>query len=312
MPRLTTRPDQYSADDTLQAYIANYVFCATACLLVYEWVTSLDDEISHVWSLKWRLPKLIFVLNRYIIRVLLVCLWIVADLPGTNKVCHIYGYVQIIPLALAILVTQALIVIRVWVICVPSPIMLLPTSDHDSLEDHNSRQMFWCLTFLYTLEVVAVVICVSVTTVDTKAQPEHITCAFISRSDDLLQKYASGIWVAPVCFEFIILLITLAKVVRRDAGVLGSGYPPTLKILARDSVVYFAFIFAFTLANAIIYSLESTRYYRSILLGPTSTIPSKVSRMMLNRRPPCESPSSLDLSSTLEIGISDDPIDSEE
>ncbi|KAJ7934821.1 hypothetical protein B0H13DRAFT_2305281 [Mycena leptocephala] len=294
MPRLTTRPDQYSADDTLQAYIANYVFCAAACLLVYEWVTSLDDEISHVWSLKWRLPKLIFVLNRYIIRVLLVCLWIVADLPGTNKVCHIYGYVQIIPLALAILVTQALIVIRVWVIY------------------HNSRQMFWCLTFLYTLEVVAVVICVSVTTVDTKAQPEHITCAFISRSDDLLQKYASGIWVAPVCFEFIILLITLAKVVRRDAGVLGSGYPPTLKILARDSVVYFAFIFAFTLANAIIYSLESTRYYRSILLGPTSTIPSKVSRMMLNRRPPCESPSSLDLSSTLEIGISDDPIDSEE
>ncbi|KAJ7934685.1 hypothetical protein B0H13DRAFT_2305468 [Mycena leptocephala] len=222
MPRLTTRPDQYSADDTLQD-----VFCPAACLLVYEWVTSLDDGISHVWSLKWRLPKLIFVLNRYIIRVLLVCLWIVADLPGTNKVCHIYGYVQIIPLALAILVTQALIVIRVWVI-------------------------------------------------------------------------------------FIILLITLAKVVRRDAGVLGSGYPPTLKILARDSVVYFAFIFAFTLANAIIYSLESTRYDRSILLAPTSTIPSKVSRMMLNRRPPCESPSSLDLSSTLEIGISDDPIDSEE
>ncbi|KAJ7902965.1 hypothetical protein B0H13DRAFT_2335395 [Mycena leptocephala] len=280
MPRLTTLPDQYSADDILQAYIANYLFCASACLLVYEWVISLDDEIPRMWSLKWGLPKLIFVLNRYIIRVLLVCLWIVVDLPGTNKVCHIYGYVQIIPLALAILVAQALIVIRVWAI----------------------------------LEVVAVVICVSVTTVDTKgvAQPEHITCALISRSDDLLQNYASGIWVAPVCFELIILLITLAKVVPWDAGVLASEYRPTLKILARDSVVYFAFIFAFTLANAIIYSLESTRYYRSILLGPTSTIPSKVSRMMLNVRPLCESPSSLDLSSTLEMGFSDDTIDPEE
>ncbi|KAJ7930235.1 hypothetical protein B0H13DRAFT_2309703 [Mycena leptocephala] len=296
MPRLTTLPDQYGADDILQAYIANYVFCASACLLVYEWVISLDDEIPRMWSLKWGLPKLIFVLNRYIIRVLLVCLWIVVDLPGTNKVCHIYGYVQIIPLALAILVAQALIVIRVWAIYC------------------NSRQMFWCLTFLYTLEVVAVVICVSVTTVDTKgvAQPEHITCALISRSDDLLQNYASGIWVAPVCFELIILLITLAKVVPWDAGVLASEYRPTLKILARDSVVYFAFIFAFTLANAIIYSLESTRYYRSILLGPTSTIPSKVSRMMLNVRPLCESPSLLDLSSTLEMGFSDDTIDPEE
>ncbi|KAJ7886266.1 hypothetical protein B0H13DRAFT_2342909 [Mycena leptocephala] len=261
MPRLTTLPDQYGANDILQAYIANYVFCASACLLVYEWVISLDDEIPRMWSLKWGLPKLIFVLNRYIIRVLLVCLWIVVDLPGTNKVCHIYGYVQIIPLALAILVVQALIVIRVWAIYC------------------NSRQMFWCLTFLYTLEVVAVVICVSVTTVDTKV---------------------------------IILLITLAKVVPWDTGVLASEYRPTLKILARDSVVYFAFIFAFTLANTIIYSLESTRYYRSILLGPTSTIPSKVSRMMLNVRPLCESPSSLDLSSTLEMGFSDDTIDPEE
>ena len=82
---------------------------ASACLLVYEWVISLDDEIPRMWSLKWGLPKLIFMLNRYIIRVLLVyvsvaftqscwlshlikcrCLWIIVDLAGTNKVRQPY------------------------------------------------------------------------------------------------------------------------------------------------------------------------------------------------------------------------------
>jgi hypothetical protein len=39
---------------------------------VYELLTSLDDEVARVWSLKWRLPKVLFMLNRYVIRAILV------------------------------------------------------------------------------------------------------------------------------------------------------------------------------------------------------------------------------------------------
>ncbi|KAJ7936265.1 hypothetical protein B0H13DRAFT_2303982 [Mycena leptocephala] len=248
---------------------------------MYEWVICLGREVPQIWSLKWKLPKVVFLINCYILRALLICLWIVDILPGTNKD---YRTNEILPL-LAILVAQVLILIRVLVI-------------YD-----NSERMLWCLTFLYASEVVVVVICISVTVIYTEGQPG--TCVFVARGDSL-QKYGSGIWGAPICFEVIIFLVTLAKVI----PILRSRRSPTMKILARDSIVYFALIFSFTLADAIVYGLESTRYYRSILLGPTSAIPSKVSRMMLNMRSACESPISLDLSS--EIRFASDPVDLEE
>lgn len=110
------------------------------------------------------------------------------------QVCHIYGYVQIIPLALAILVAQALIVIRVWAICAPSTIMLLLTSDHDSLKIVTPDRCFGVshsfthvhhpphlrgirTEFVGPVEVVAVVICVSVTTVDTKGGSTLSSCS---------------------------------------------------------------------------------------------------------------------------------------
>ncbi|KAJ7271282.1 hypothetical protein B0H12DRAFT_1092903 [Mycena haematopus] len=278
-PALSYGPDDYSAEDALQyvslTFINNYILYSTACLLVYELFTSLDDEVARIWSLQWRLPKILFMLNRYVIRAILVCLWILADYPGTSpEFCRIYGYWQMIPLRLAILAAQALVVMRVWAIY------------------NNSRRMYWVLATLYTLEVAAVTTCIVVATMDTQgaAQPAPLSCALVSRSGYLLKRYASATWIAPVCFEFLMLVITLARVLPRwtwggKTGFLGSGGNPTLDILARDSLVYFGFIFSFTLTNAIIYELSFSAYYHSVLLGPTSAISCiAVSRMMINIR----------------------------
>ncbi|KAJ7208259.1 hypothetical protein GGX14DRAFT_454254 [Mycena pura] len=281
-PALAYGPDHYTPAAAAQyvqyTFIGNYILYATACLLVYELVTSLDDEVARVWSLKWRLPKILFMLNRYVIRAMLVVLWIVADYPGTSaEFCRVYGYWQMIPLRLAILAAQALVVIRVWAIY------------------NNSRPMFWVLCTLYTLEVLAVALCVLIATRDTQgvAQPAPLSCALVSRSGYLLKRAASGTWIAPLCFEFIMVLITLAKLVprwswrspRRQAGLWGSGGNATLDVLARDSLIYFVLIFTFTLTNAIIYELNFSAYYHSLLLGPTSAISCiAVSRMVINMR----------------------------
>ncbi|KAJ6475610.1 hypothetical protein C8R45DRAFT_1010446 [Mycena sanguinolenta] len=278
-PALSYGPNDYSGEEALQyvslTVISNYILYSTACLLVYELLTSLDDEVARIWSLKWRLPKILFMLNRYVIRAMLVCLWIIADLPGTSpEFCRIYAYWQMIPLRLAILAAQALVVMRVWAIY------------------NNSRRMFWVLVALYTLEVAAVAMCIAVATIDTQgaAQPAPLSCALVSRSGYLLKRYASATWIAPVCFEFVMVVLTLARILPRwtwggKGGFLGSGGNPTLDILARDSLIYFGFIFTFSLTNAIIYELSFSAHYRSILLGPTSAISCiAVSRMMINIR----------------------------
>ncbi|KAJ7177239.1 hypothetical protein C8R43DRAFT_1230259 [Mycena crocata] len=299
-PALTYGPEHYSAADAVEyvelTLVGNYILYATATILVYELFTSLDDEVARVWSLKWRLPKILFMLNRYVIRAMLVALWILADFPGTSaEFCRIYSYWQMAPLRLAILAAQALVVIRVWAIY------------------NNSRRMLWVLGGLYAMELAAVATCVVGATIDTQgvAQPAPLSCGLNSMSGHLLKEYASGTWIAPVCFEFIMLIITLAKLAprwtwawrdpphspnspsesgppRRGTGVLGrlgSGGNVTLDVLARDSLIYFGFIFSFTLTNAVIYSISFSSHYHGILLGPTSAISCiAVSRMMINIR----------------------------
>ncbi|KAJ7895155.1 hypothetical protein B0H14DRAFT_2681443 [Mycena olivaceomarginata] len=289
-PGLSEGPENYTVEDAIQfaslTRMNNYVLYSTACLLVYEVITSLDDEVARVWTLNWRLPKLLFMLNRYVIRIVLVCLWILMnDLGASPDFCRIYSYLQMIPLRLAILTTQALVAIRVWAIY------------------NNSRRMFWVLAILYCV--------VAINDTQGMAQPAPLGCGLFSMSGDLVFRYSSGLWFSPVCFEFTVVLITVAKLFPQwrwggKNGLLGSGGNPTLDVLARDSLVYFVLIFACTLASAISYEVSYTVNYRSFLMGPTSAISCiAVSRMMINigsaqsTSSPHDCPSSADVISDL-------------
>ncbi|KAF7322528.1 hypothetical protein HMN09_00031300 [Mycena chlorophos] len=272
-------PDQ-AIPNVYSGFVSNYINYAIATVLVYELFTSLDDEVAHVWPLKWRLPKFLFFLNRYIIRVMLVGLWILADFPGTSpEFCRVFSYWEMIPLRLSILAAQALVVIRVWAIY------------------NNSREMMYLLSFLYGAEFLAVAASVIVATSDTigVAQPYPLSCGLQSQSGYLLEHYASATWIAPVVFEFVMVLITLFKLVPRwswrhpkcssHPAVFGSGGNATVDVLARDSFIYFLFIFTFSLINAVLYEESVTAYYHTVLLGPTSAISCiAVSRMMINIR----------------------------
>ncbi|KAJ6467258.1 hypothetical protein C8R45DRAFT_1219084 [Mycena sanguinolenta] len=275
-PGLEYGADNYTVEEAIQyaslTITSNYVLYSIACLLVYEVFTSLDDEVARVWSLKWRLPKLLFIFNRYVIRAILISLWILVNYLGTSsEFCGIYSYLQMIPLRLAILAAQALVVIRVWAIY------------------NNSRLIFWVLTILYTLEVVGVTLCVVVATLDTEAaaQPAPLGCSLVSRSGNLLTRYTTAIWLLPICFEFIVIVLTVAKIFPQWAWggksrLLGSGGNTTIDVLARDSLIYFGFIFTCTLTTAI---MDTTFHqpYHSILLAPTAAVSCiAVSRMTIN------------------------------
>ncbi|KAF7332480.1 hypothetical protein MKEN_00130100 [Mycena kentingensis (nom. inval.)] len=277
-PALQYGPEHYDPDEIVPyvqyTIIGNYLNYAIVCLLVYELLTSLDDEVQYVWPLKWRLPKILFMLNRYFIRGMLVWLRIVANYPGTTaEFCRVYSYWQMIPLRLAILAAQALVAIRVWAIY------------------NNSRRMLYILSTLFLLEFIAITVCVIGGTMDTQgvAQPAPLSCGLRNPSGYLAAAYGSGTWIAPVCFEFILILITLFKLAPRwsfsSSQWLGSAGNKTMDVLARDSLIYFMFIFTFTLTNAVIYETDFTAYYHSVLLAPTGALSCiAVSRMMINLR----------------------------
>ncbi|KAJ6515422.1 hypothetical protein C8R45DRAFT_1086629 [Mycena sanguinolenta] len=292
-PALAYNISEYSPAEA-ELYVSltitqNYVFYAVSALLVYELIVTFDEEVERVWSLKWRLPKLLFMFNRYITRALLILQLIAGGYPGTTAgFCQVYGYWQVFPARLAILGAQAIMVIRLWAIY------------------NNARNMLSFLAVLYTLEVAAVVSCsaLAVETTQGASQPAPLSCGLEPLSP-MLRQYASGTWIAPVCFELIIVILTVAKLLpplppqyrileTPDGNVLKgmNSHPdlrnPTLDMLARDSLIYFAFTFTFTLANAVLYETSFAAYYRSILLGhvaPTAAISCiAVSRMIINIR----------------------------
>ncbi|RDB16254.1 hypothetical protein Hypma_003021 [Hypsizygus marmoreus] len=44
-----------------------YTNLAFLILLIYDHALTLDLEVSRIWTLPWRLPKFLFLINRYLI-----------------------------------------------------------------------------------------------------------------------------------------------------------------------------------------------------------------------------------------------------
>ncbi|KAJ7465595.1 hypothetical protein FB451DRAFT_1402619 [Mycena latifolia] len=55
-----------SSNPALETILVPYTLCACATILVYDWMCTLDQEISYVWSGPRSMGTLLFVLNRYL------------------------------------------------------------------------------------------------------------------------------------------------------------------------------------------------------------------------------------------------------
>ncbi|CAK5267070.1 unnamed protein product [Mycena citricolor] len=49
-----------------------YTNVAFVALILYDYVITIDTEVSRIWSLKWRLPKILYLINRYIVPPMLI------------------------------------------------------------------------------------------------------------------------------------------------------------------------------------------------------------------------------------------------
>ncbi|KIM75620.1 hypothetical protein PILCRDRAFT_668460 [Piloderma croceum F 1598] len=86
-------PAVFSRDKT-----GNYIFIAFLWLLIYDHAITLDKEVEWIWTLRWRLPKIIFLINRYIVTSLLildhsvVLNFTIAELLLLIRVSSLYGH----------------------------------------------------------------------------------------------------------------------------------------------------------------------------------------------------------------------------
>ncbi|KAF8177338.1 hypothetical protein K438DRAFT_2022297 [Mycena galopus ATCC 62051] len=182
-----------------------YTNIAFVTFMVFDHAITFDTEVARIWTLQWRLPKVLFLINRYVaIRTFLIGLFI----------CVMIAWV-----ALSLVIMQ---------------------------EKTGSPG-----GFLFP------------------------GCLFSAPT------YFFAAWIPAVVFESTIVLITLYYL---SAYEWSTEINVTLRVLARDSVIYFLIIFSILVSNLFI-ARFGRDFLGSLLIAPSSVVACVgAARMMMNIR----------------------------
>jgi len=63
----------------------NYIVLAFLMLMVYDHLLTFDKEVEWIWTLKWRLPKFLFLINNYAISPLIILTCIAYTIDDNNS-----------------------------------------------------------------------------------------------------------------------------------------------------------------------------------------------------------------------------------
>jgi len=251
-------PFDSSAPGTLKANESNnYTLVAFVALVLYDHLITFDIEVERIWSLKWHLPKYLFLASRYIVPPLLLL-----TLAGTTLypilpsfctfIVHFHRSTQAISFVLAELV----LLIRVSALY-----------GHDKI----TRRV---LVGLFVCQLLAVVV---LTVFVTKAFVVTISYEFIPGcSVSYAWKEQFSWWIPFICFDGILFILALVRTLSYRNKSLH-----TVRVLARDSIVYYLIIFG----SLVIDIVEAKHFDVMPIVIPAEWISCiAVSRMMMNIR----------------------------
>ncbi|KAF9000469.1 hypothetical protein BDQ17DRAFT_674894 [Cyathus striatus] len=56
-----------------------YIYLGLLTLLFYDHLITFDVEVVRIWTLNWRVPKYLFIMNRYVIPLILLYYFILRN-----------------------------------------------------------------------------------------------------------------------------------------------------------------------------------------------------------------------------------------
>ncbi|KAJ7348308.1 hypothetical protein DFH08DRAFT_865728 [Mycena albidolilacea] len=252
-----------AAEETaLNDYAAvRYTNIAFLMFMVFDHAITFDTEVDRIWTLKWRPPKVLFLINRYVVPPMLIfdgVAPVIYNLP--ESLCIFIAKWTSWPTIVSLATVEIILMIRVFAI-----------SGH-----RKTIRIF--LVGLFICEMIAWITLSSVILTKTTGAPGGSLfpgCLFSA------PKYFFAAWIPAVVFESTIILITVYYL---SAYEWSKNVNSTLRILARDSMIYFLIMFSVLLANLFI-ARFGRDFLGSLLIAPSSVIACVgAARMMMNLR----------------------------
>ncbi|KZP29100.1 hypothetical protein FIBSPDRAFT_1039101 [Athelia psychrophila] len=245
--------DEYIPLNSNAPNSGSYMSGAAVMLVFYDQLLTLDKEMDLIWTLPWRLPKVLFLINRYLVPPLLPYLIISAFTAHTAyQVCDVQqrlgGWAIICGLAAA----QGVLCVR-----------LCAAYSH-------SRYFRWAMVMLLAAEICATSITFAIWASDHLHAVNEPDGLSVCVSNAVNMRYA--FWLPFLIGDAIMVGLMLYKLYcfRNEMNA-------TIALLARDSILYFLFMFIALLLDVIPDVFASA-------LPPQAIACIGVSRMMMNIR----------------------------
>ncbi|KIM86021.1 hypothetical protein PILCRDRAFT_816568 [Piloderma croceum F 1598] len=239
---------------TVDAYTAG----AFAVLVFYDHLITIDREVATIWTLRWRLPKYLFLINRYVVPPLLLMSAIIENIyPLLQPVCDFWIHWQPWTSVIAITTVELVLIVRVW-----------------ALYERNKIILRFLIAF-FTCEMMVVAVNTSILDKNTAS---ILGYEFLPSCSMIIPSNTYSFWIPFVAFEGVMMSLTLYKLFghRKDLN-------PTLWLIARDSSIYFIAMFASLLANVMFFRYDQV--LPDVAMVPSACIACiAVSRMMMNIR----------------------------
>ncbi|TFK29103.1 hypothetical protein FA15DRAFT_664415 [Coprinopsis marcescibilis] len=248
-----------------QGSLVNLVAAACLTILIYNHALTMDEEINKIWPSRLTLAKLLFFSNRYIVEGILLFNCIsAAKTFQPAAFCVFYLRWLTVATTISTAVVQAILLLRIWALC----------------KNNNVTRGIACFFFFG-----GTVTLIGLTIQDYVGEDVLINQTLQSLPGCYATSVPSiiaGFWIAPLIVESVLFIIVVSRAVswwRR-----GTTVPKIMVILAKDSTLYFAVIFAFLLASFLMFQFGPP-FLSSLLVTPTTTAGCILgSHMLLNLR----------------------------
>jgi len=208
--------------------LGNDIYLALAAVILYDHAITFDIEVQRIWSLNWRLPKILFLTNRYVVPSLIVMRGIAdATYPLLFSFCDFLVHFEDWIVVLALGIADLILVIRV-----------------SALYGHSKIMQHFLVCF-FVCQMVTVIVIMSIL---TKQTTPILLYQFSPGCFSTIPDNWYSFYIPFLIFDGILLMLTAFQVFsysRQDIN-------PVVILLARDSIVYFAILFAALLVNTIL------------------------------------------------------------
>ncbi|EJD35186.1 hypothetical protein AURDEDRAFT_175764 [Auricularia subglabra TFB-10046 SS5] len=230
------------------AKVVYYMHVAATCIFIYDHLTTLADEVEIIWPAPWHAGKIFFLIERYLTwpELLLTIYMELADL--NSHVCHnIFAYIAW-SIALALVVTELILILRTWALWGGRRAVLISLG-----------------VLLFVVAIVDGVIVADYikNTVFIRASaisPTLKGCAIKSST----RRIAIG-WILVTVFELVIVILTVIKGVEHFRT--GHAQSSLIRSLYRDGIIYFVYLFVLSLGNLLCIYIAPSEYV--VLFGVT-------------------------------------------